>query len=108
MLQRWLTLVLGLTTAGLTLMLVGLATKLRGSVNPSLVGVAIVNLTGLSTSIKSAVLVWTKLEASLGAVARVRDFDQDCPVEHRPEENQQPPESWPIDGEIKFHGVSAA
>lgn len=108
MLQRWLTLVLDLTTAGLTLILVGLTTKLRGSVNPSVVGVACVNLTGLSASIKSCVLVWTKLEASLGAVARVRDFEQDCPVENRRGENQQPPQSWPMDGGIEFNNVSAA
>ena len=107
-LQRWLTLVLDLTTAGLTLILVGLTLKLRGSVNPSLVGVAFVNLTGLSASMKSCVLVWTRLEASLGAVARVRDFEQDCPVEKRPEEDQQPPEGWPMDGKIQFDNVSAA
>jgi ATP-binding cassette subfamily C (CFTR/MRP) protein 1 len=108
MIQRWLTLVLDLSTAALTLVLVGLATKLRGSLSPSFVGVALVNVTGLSNTIKGCILIWTDLESSLGAVARVRDFENECASEIQPQEKKQPPAGWPLYGQIEYENVSAA
>ena len=42
--QRWLVLVLDLTTAGLALLLVGLAVRLRGEVDVGLTGVSLVQI----------------------------------------------------------------
>lgn len=51
---------------------------------------------------------WTNLETALGAVSRIKTFNETTEVEHRPEENMPPPDYWPKNGQIEFRKVSAA
>ncbi|UKZ46329.1 hypothetical protein TrVGV298_000530 [Trichoderma virens] len=54
--QRWLTLVLDLVVAVLTVLLVVFAVVLRGKLNPSLLGVALVNMMNLGLNLKGIIL----------------------------------------------------
>ncbi|EGR49492.1 uncharacterized protein TRIREDRAFT_60116 [Trichoderma reesei QM6a] len=104
--QRWLTLVLDLVVAVLTVLLVVFAVVLRGKLNPSLLGVALVNMMNLGLNLKGIILAWSQLETSLGAVTRIKNFEETTPSELLPEENYVPPEEWPSRGSIDFVSLS--
>ncbi|KAL6878945.1 P-loop containing nucleoside triphosphate hydrolase protein [Trichoderma novae-zelandiae] len=104
--QRWLTLVLDLVVAALTVLLVVFAVVLRGKLNPSLLGVALVNMMNLGLNLKGIILAWSQLETSLGAVTRIKRFEETTPSELLPEENYTPPEEWPCQGSIDFVNLS--
>ncbi|KAF6832441.1 hypothetical protein CPLU01_06124 [Colletotrichum plurivorum] len=106
--QRWLTLVLDLTVAAPAIVLVLVAVALRGRVGAGFAGVALYNIMGLSSAMKAAVTVWTILETSIGAVARVKTFAEQTPRENKPQESQIPPASWPENGAITFENVTAS
>ncbi|KAL7790898.1 P-loop containing nucleoside triphosphate hydrolase protein [Trichoderma ceciliae] len=104
--QRWLTLVLDLVVAVLTILLVVFAVVLRGKLNPSLLGVALVNMMNLGLNLKGIILAWSQLETSLGAVTRIKTFEETTPSELLPEENYAPPEEWPAQGSLEFVNLS--
>ncbi|KAF5559536.1 multidrug resistance-associated 1 [Fusarium napiforme] len=83
--QRWLVLVLDLTTAALALLLVGLAVRLRGQVD-----------------------FWTSIETSIGAVARIKQFAEETGEENLPGETHQPPAQWPDKGAIQINNLTAS
>ncbi|KAF4500947.1 Multidrug resistance-associated 1 [Fusarium agapanthi] len=83
--QRWLVLVLDLTTAALALLLVGLAVRLRGEVDS-----------------------WTSIETSIGAVARIKQFAEETGEENLPGETRQPPVQWPDKGAIHINDLTAS
>ena len=105
-LQRWLTLVLDLIIAGLATLLVGLAVALRDKIDAGLLGVALTGVIGFGQTLSLLITRWTQLETSLGAVARIREFERDTPQEH--DGPTLPPEDWPNKGAISMTGVSAA
>ncbi|KAH6893257.1 P-loop containing nucleoside triphosphate hydrolase protein [Thelonectria olida] len=104
--QRWLTLVLDLVVALLTIILVVFAVTLRGKVNPSLLGVALVNMMRLGANMKGIILEWSVLETSLGAITRIRAFSEDTPSELQPGQDSQPQEEWPKTGALKVTNMS--
>ncbi|KAI0201172.1 P-loop containing nucleoside triphosphate hydrolase protein [Astrocystis sublimbata] len=105
--QRWLVLVLDLVVAGLAVLLMGLAVALRSTINPGLLGIALVQLTSLSLALTALVQFWTLLETSLGAIARIKDFSESTPSEAITEESTEPPPNWPNHGALTFESVSA-
>ncbi|ROW15668.1 hypothetical protein VPNG_02110 [Cytospora leucostoma] len=106
--QRWLVLVLDLVVAGLALVLVGMAVALRSHMNPGFLGLALVNMMNLSHSLTNLVQYWTNLETSLGAIARIKDFAENTPVEGAPGEDALLDVSWPSQGALRFESVSAS
>ncbi|KAL2873350.1 hypothetical protein SGCOL_011492 [Colletotrichum sp. CLE4] len=106
--QRWLTLVLDLTVAALAIILISVAVALRGRVGAGFAGAALYNIMGLSSAMKAAITVWTVLETSIGAVARVKTFAEQTPAESQAQEPQTPSGSWPERGAISFHNVTAS
>lgn len=106
--QRWLELVLDLVVACLTIFLVGLSVGLRDSVNPGLLGVALVSMTNLAHAMSDFVNNWTLLETSLGAVARIKTFAEDTPNENLPIETTDPGPHWPAEGALQFDNVSVS
>lgn len=108
-LQRWLNVVLDLFTAGLAVILVAIALNLPGSTSKGAIGLAMVNLIDLNTSLNSLVMSWTNLEISLGALSRLKSFMDRTPSESQDEDDcQRKPEGWPTSGEIVFEDVTAA
>lgn len=107
--QRWLVLVLDLVVAGLAVVIVGMAVGLRSHINPGFLGLALVNMMSLSHALTNLVQHWTNLETSLGAIARIKDFAENTPVEGDPNESPSHLDpAWPSNGALTFEGVSAS
>jgi ATP-binding cassette, subfamily C (CFTR/MRP), member 1 len=108
--QRWLVLVLDLIVAGQTVVLVSMAVLLRSRISPGFLGLALVNMMGLSHSLTNLVQHWTNLETTLGAIARIKDFSETTPAEECPEEEYPGTLSpdWPHTGALRLEGVSAS
>ncbi|KAL1959109.1 hypothetical protein VTO42DRAFT_2896 [Malbranchea cinnamomea] len=105
--QRWLTLVLDLIVAAIAVLLITLVVKLRGTIGGGYAGVALVNVIQFSQSIKMLVTFWTTLETQIGAIARVKIFNETVESEDKETENMMPPTTWPAEGGIEFRSVSA-
>ncbi|KAL9488539.1 hypothetical protein ACSS6W_000816 [Trichoderma asperelloides] len=108
MVQRWLVLVLDLTTTALALLVVGFAVKLRGSVSVGLAGVSLVQLISMSETLNMLIQFWTSIETSIGAVARIKQFAEETPNEILPGEDQEPPTDWPNRGHVVIRDLEAS
>lgn len=106
--QRWLSLVLDLMVSVLAVILMVIVVKLRASIGPGYVGLALLNVMGFSESLAWAIRQWTGLETSIGAVARLKNFATLTPNENLPDEIQPVPLSWPTHGVIELRNVSAS
>ena len=51
---------------------------------------------------------WTVLETSLGAIARLRDFEAETKVEAKDGEEIEPAKDWPSNGLIEFQNLTAS
>lgn len=100
-------LVLDLVVWGLAVVLVGLAVAFRHKIDPGFIGIALVNMMGLSHALTNLVQFWTVLETSLGAIARIKDFSENTPMENKPDEIEDVQPEWPPQGRIEFDSVSA-
>jgi ATP-binding cassette subfamily C (CFTR/MRP) protein 1 len=105
--QRWLNLVLDLVVWAIAIIVVTIATKTKGTLDPGLVGIALVNIINFGISIKQLISNWTILEVSIGAVARVRTFVVETESEHRLKESRMPPPAWPEEGSLEFSDITA-
>ncbi|RGP61630.1 hypothetical protein FLONG3_10459, partial [Fusarium longipes] len=106
--QRWLVLVLDLTTAVLALLLVGLAVRLRSEVDVGLTGVSLVQLISLSETVNMLIQFWTSIETSISAVARIKQFAEETGEENLPGESREPPQQWPDHGAIQIRDLTAS
>ena len=103
--QQWLSLVLDLIVGALAAVLVAVATSTVGSLSAGSLGVSLVLILEFNSLLTQTIQAWTKLETSIGAVARVQQFVQDTPSE--PSGDGVPHPEWPTQGIIRFHGVAA-
>lgn len=109
-LQRWLELVIGLSVAGFAVVLSGVVVAVTdtNSLGAGFVGLALLNLVTLSENLQALILQWTVLETSIGAVARIRDFEMNATSENKEGESGVPPEDWPNNGVVEFRNVVAS
>ncbi|KAK1598438.1 ABC transporter [Colletotrichum navitas] len=107
-LQKWLLLALNLTVAGLAVLLVATAVALRDVVDSGLLGVALVSVTGFGQLLTGLLGNWAMLDTSLGAVARIREFERETPSEEKDEQTLGAFGEWPPKGQIDMINVSAA
>ena len=106
--QRWANLLL-LLLAGITAVtLVALAINLVGTTSPGRLGIALSSVVTFNTGLTWLLLFWVQLETSLGAIARLKSFDEGTVPEAKEAENVVPPENWPSRGAIEFKDVSAS
>lgn len=105
--QRWLALVLDLIVAALAVLLMVMVVKLRDKLDAGLVALAFLNIMTFNQNLTAIVQMWTSLETSMGAIARLKAFG-----EHTPSEisvcNDTPPDSWPYYGKIQIENLCAA
>jgi ABC-type multidrug transport system fused ATPase/permease subunit len=107
--QRWLTLSLDMVVAGIAVLLIILVVALRGStLSAGYVGVALLNVIQFSQSIKLLVTFWTNLETHIGSIQRIKDFCHTVESEDKLGEDGEVPPTWPANGAVGFHSVSAA
>lgn len=106
--QRWLALILDMLVAGHAVILMVLIVKLRAEISAGYVGLALVNVMTFNQTLAQIIENWTKMETSLGAISRLRNFSLQTASENLPRETSEPPMSWPAHGEIEIRNVSAA
>lgn len=98
--------VLNIVVAALAVVLVTLSLQLRS--NSGFAGASLVSLMSFGDSLSSVVMQWTKLETSIGAIGRLRTFNESVEPEDKEEEELVPAENWPSKGQIELQGVSAS
>ncbi|KAH5699701.1 hypothetical protein HBI44_063230 [Parastagonospora nodorum] len=106
--QRWLNMILDMVIGGMAVLLVTIAIKTKGTVDPGMTALALTNLVGFSQMLKQLITAWTLLETSMGALARVRAFTAAVETENLPGEDKPAPENWPRFGGIEFRSVVAS
>lgn len=105
MIQEWLNLVLNVVVMLLAVAMTTLAVRLHS--NSAFAGAALYSLLSFGENLAGIVLFWTNLETSLGAIARLKTFNETVKPEDREEETTIPPEQWPQRGVVELKGVSA-
>ncbi|KAL6824764.1 P-loop containing nucleoside triphosphate hydrolase protein [Trichoderma sp. SZMC 28015] len=105
MIQEWLNLVLNVVVMLLAIALTTLAVRLHS--NSAFAGAALYSLLSFGENLAGIVLFWTSLETSLGAIARLKTFNDTVKPEDRDGECIVPPENWPQRGVVELKGVSA-
>ena len=106
MIQQWLSLVLQLTVAALAIIVVSLATQLSAAAG--FAGASLVTLMSFGTEMMDLIIIYTTLETSIGAVARLRTFGEEVKGEDLDNEDVRPGEEWPEKGRIEMRDVSAS
>ncbi|KAI9148264.1 ABC multidrug transporter B [Paramyrothecium foliicola] len=106
--QRWLALVLDMFVAGMALVLVTTALRATGSTSQGAIGLAMVNLISFNITLTMVLDQWTRLETSLGAIARLKWVKENVPNENKPGEEVIPTSDWPARGAIEFDNVTAS
>lgn len=105
MIQQWLNLLLDLVVMVMAAVLTTLTIQLRS--NTGFTGAALVTLMSFGENLSGIVIFYTRLETSIGAIARLKTFNDNVKPEDRIEEDIIPPEEWPQSGVIELKGVSA-
>ncbi|ETS77081.1 hypothetical protein PFICI_10955 [Pestalotiopsis fici W106-1] len=106
MIQSWLNLVLDLVVMVMAAVLTTLAVRLHS--NAGFAGASLVTLMSFGDNLSGIVTYWTKLETSIGAIARLKTFNETVAPEDQEQETIVPPEQWPQNGAIELKGVSAS
>ncbi|KAK0643218.1 P-loop containing nucleoside triphosphate hydrolase protein [Cercophora newfieldiana] len=107
-LQRWLGVVLDLLVTSLAVGLVSFAVLFTLTSSSSAIGLSFVSIVGFSQALSGFIQMWTQLEMSLGAIARVRTFVSSTPRESLPSETLPPPPGWPTSGDITITNLTAS
>ncbi|CAF9932594.1 MAG: hypothetical protein GOMPHAMPRED_006615 [Gomphillus americanus] len=87
---------------------IALAISIRRTTDPGALGVALTSILFLDAQFNYLMLTWTELETSLGAISRIRNYEQDTPSETDSSKNLEPSKSWPAIGKVEFKNVSAS
>lgn len=130
--QQWLALVLDLVVGGMAVVLVGVAVGVapdpekagssssKTAISAGALGVSLVLVMTFNDLTVQTLQAWTKLETSIGAVARVRDFVRTTPKEEDPAtasygndgdedgDGGDKLAGWPSKGEIKLENICAS
>ena len=106
MIQKWLNLVLDLVVMVVAAVLTTLAVRLHS--NSGFTGASLVTLMGFGESLSGIVIYYTRLETSIGAIGRLKAFNENVKPEDLDEEDIIPPEQWPQSGVVEMKGVSAS
>ncbi|KAF2257693.1 P-loop containing nucleoside triphosphate hydrolase protein [Lojkania enalia] len=108
MIQTWLTLVLDLITTALAVIVVAVSVKMRDSVSVGFTGVSLTQIISFTTNVRTALLYWTQMETSIGAVARVKQFEEETENENQINERNEPPPDWPSQGHIAIENLTVS
>jgi ATP-binding cassette, subfamily C (CFTR/MRP), member 1 len=106
--QRWLGLVLQLLIAVMAVTVMALATSLTSTTSGGRLGISLSQIVTFNSSLGSLLTAWTMVETSLGAIARLKGFEEGTKSEDKTEESFNPSEDWPNNGAIEFKNVSAS
>ncbi|RAH75408.1 putative ABC multidrug transporter [Aspergillus aculeatinus CBS 121060] len=108
MIQEWLNLVLNLVVMVIAAVLTTLAVRLHS--NSAFAGASLYSLMSFGESLSGIVIYYTRLETSIGAIARLKTFNETVKPEDRDGAGQEdivPDTNWPDRGLVELRGVSA-
>jgi ABC-type multidrug transport system fused ATPase/permease subunit len=106
--QTWLAFVLNMIVAALTVILVAVVVTWHDSFSAGSIGVSLTVVIGFSETLARLIDSWTKLESSVGAVRRVKQFVTETEPEEEKDKKGDAPTAWPPEGAVKFDGVTAS
>jgi ATP-binding cassette subfamily C (CFTR/MRP) protein 1 len=106
--QRWLILVLGFMVTAMAVLLVAFALEFGQGSSSGSIGVGLIAILGFNDALNRLIIEWTTLETSLGAIARLKSFSQDTPIENDEAGLDNFPANCPEEGEITFKNASAS
>ncbi len=104
--QQWLNFVLDVVVMILAVMLTTLAVELRS--NSAFTGASLVTLMTFGETLSGIVIFYTRLETSLGAISRLKAFNETVDSEDKADESIVPPKQWPQHGVVEIDGISAS
>jgi ATP-binding cassette, subfamily C (CFTR/MRP), member 1 len=108
-LKRWLTLVLGLTEAGITIGIVATVIYLRGQFTGPAVGLLFSVVLDTATALRLLVESWTTLDVALGAVERLQRAKLSTPQETDEYSTYIKPQTgWPQFGQIEIRDLHSS
>ncbi|TDZ53945.1 ABC transporter gloK [Colletotrichum trifolii] len=105
--QTWLAFVLNVMVTALAVILVSIVVTWHNKFSPGSVGVSLVMVIGFSEELARFIQTWTKMESSVGAVARIRRFVQETETEPT-SGKRKVNKNWPRAGAVQFHRVVAS
>ncbi|GJN69634.1 hypothetical protein PLICBS_003684 [Purpureocillium lilacinum] len=107
--QRWLMLVLDMLVMAIAVVLVTFALNFTHTSSQSAIGLALLNVITFGENLATLLDSWISLETSLGAIARLRSFTNETPVETDPAPVLDAAllKNWPDRGRIDFQDVTA-
>lgn len=105
MIQEWLNLVFDLVVMIMAVVLTTLAVRLHS--NSGFAGASLYTLISFGENLSGIVVFYTRLETSIGAISRLKTFNETVKPEDREEEEIIPVEEWPQRGVIELKGISA-
>lgn len=116
MAQQWLRMLMNVLVALMAVGLVTVATTQVGS-SAGQVGAGLVSIITLGSTLTVTLVAYTGLEISLGAVSRLKSFEEETEQENVPNEEQDddqkhqlyiPAEVWPMTGCVQMQNVEAS
>lgn len=106
--QIWLAFVLDTVMAAVTVVLVSTIVTWRSKFGAGDVGISLVMTVGFGSQLARLIVNWTKMESSIGAVARIKRFASDTPSMSGVGSKGASSEDWPSHGRIAFENVEAS
>lgn len=107
-LQRWLSVVLDLLIATLVTILMIVLVLTRDGKSSATIGLGLLSVVNLNSNMNGMVKTWTMLETSIGAIARLRDFNQKTTTEHKITECEAVHPAWPTVGALSITDFAAS
>ena len=106
--QTWLVVMLDLLVCGIAVLLVGIIVGWRDKFSAGSVGVSLVMVVTFSGVLARVIVMWTRMESSIGAVARVQRFIDNTEREEEDGYGEEVPKLWPHTGQVDFCGLVAS
>ncbi|KAF2670115.1 multidrug resistance-associated protein [Microthyrium microscopicum] len=106
--QQLLALVLDLIVGVVAVVLIAIITSQKDKFSPASVGVALNVVLTLNMQLTHLIKMWTNMEVSIGAVARIQTFVEKTPTEKRIRVQPAPQAQWPSQGAVEFRNLTAS
>lgn len=106
--QHWLGFVLDVLVTILAVVLVAIVVTWHEKFSSGNVGVGLIMVTGFNEILARLIQNWTKMESSVGAVARVMRFVRETESEDPGDRLGSTPLEWPSDGAVEFVNIVAS
>jgi ATP-binding cassette subfamily C (CFTR/MRP) protein 1 len=84
-----------------------LAVSLTDTSSTGLLGVSLSSIVSFNGRLAMLMAFWTQMETSLGAIARVKNFEALTESEDKADKTFPPREDWPSQGIIEFWNIGA-